>query len=367
MRTTDRSRRGVTLVLVALLITVLTGLTAFAVDFSRIYSARAQLKVAADAAALSAVTDLGRGEPDEAVADARALLLRRTNLVELHTLTDADMSAADIEPGRWDFQTRTFTPGAWSAANAVRATARYTANWTLARIFGVTQKGLSTASVAALGSPVRSHCFKPWAIPYTNVLATLGRPATDTGYRLSSDDIATLRDNQVPMVFKITTGTVDGGSGLVGPTIINGSFYAVRFPPVQFADGTPGNPTSGGNEYRQAIADLGCTNTGAAAVGDWLDIEQGNMIGPTQQGVGDLCGGTGKTFPCSAQIVVPIWNSRSTASGSTWIQVLYIGAFKLTGFDDGVVSGHLVALATPGSAVGFTPFPGPVTTPALVQ
>ena len=198
-----RKRRGVTLVLVALLITVLTGLTAFGVDFSRMYAARAQLKVVTDAAALSAVTDLAKGVTDKSVADARALLLRRTNLVEQRTLTDDEMNGNDIVPVRWSRNAvAPFPVVAWRDANAVQVTARYTASWLLARIFGVTQKRLSATSVAALGSPWQSHCFKPWAIPYTNVLATLGRTPTDTSYRLTDADIALLRDNRVPIAFR---------------------------------------------------------------------------------------------------------------------------------------------------------------------
>ena len=363
-----RQRRGVTLVLVALLITVLTGLTAFGVDFSRMYAARAQLKVVTDAAALSAVTDLAKGVTDKSVADARALLLRRTNLVEQRTLTDDEMNGNDIVPVRWSRNAvAPFPVVAWRDANAVQVTARYTANWLLARIFGVTQKRLTATSVAALGSPWQSRCFKPWAIPYTNVLATLGRTPTDTSYRLTDADIALLRDNRVPIAFKVTSGTVDGGSGLVASIPVGGNYYAVRFPPVQYADGTPGSTLTGGKDYRQAIADPTCAMTGTAAVGDWLDIEQGNKVGPTLQGVRDLCGGTGQKFSCNVNVEVPIWNRRTTTSASTWVQILYIGAFTITGYDNGLVIGRLLSLATSDPGGGFTPYPGPVTTTALVQ
>lgn len=367
MRTTIRVRHGATLVLVAFLVTVLTGVTALAVDVSRVYTIRAQLKVVTDAAALSAVTDLGRAVGDKSVADARALLLRRTNLVEQRSLTDAEMQGADLEAGQWDPALRRFLPSSWSSANAVRATARFTTPWLLARVFGVSRKQLTSTSIAALGSTVRSRCFKPWAIPYTNLLATLGRSPTDTSYRLSAADIATLRENRTPVAFKISSKTENGDSGVVGSTPIGGNYYAVRFPPVQLADGTPGAPLNGASSYRSAIADPSCVLTGTAAVGDWLDIEQGNMTGPTLQGVRELCGGSGQTFDCDVNIDVPIWNQRSSTSGNTWVQILYVGAFKLTRFDRGTVTGRLLSLAQSGTGQGFTPFPGPITTSALVE
>ena len=367
MRMVSRARHGTTLVLVALLITVLTGLTAFAVDLSRVYALRAQLKVVTDAAALSEVTDLGQGVTDKALADTRALQLRRSNLVEQRALTDAEMQSADLESGRWDRTTQTFTPSSWSSANAVRATARFTTPWLLARVFGVSQKHLVSSSVAALGSPRWTGCFKPWAIPYSNLLATLGRLPTDTSYRLSSSDVVVLRDNRTPIAFKITSGTVDGGDGTVGGTAIGGNYYAVRFPPVQYADGTPGDPLNGGKDYRTSIADRSCAATGTAAVGDWLDIEQGNMSGPTLQGVRELCGASGQSFNCNTDILVPVWSQRSTRSGSTWVQILYIGAFKLTRYDRGQITGRLLSLAQVGPGGGYTPFPGPITTIALVE
>ena len=107
--------------------------------------------------------------------------------------------------------------------------------------------------------------------------------------------------------------------------------------------------------------------TGTAAVGDWLDIEQGNKVGPTLQGVRDLCGGTGQKFSCNVNVEVPIWNRRTTTSASTWVQILYIGAFTITGYDNGLVIGRLLSLATSDPGGGFTPYPGPVTTTALVQ
>ncbi|MEN9817588.1 MAG: putative Flp pilus-assembly TadE/G-like, partial [Gemmatimonadota bacterium] len=116
-------RRGGTLVLVAVLLTVLVGCAALAVDLARAYGVRTQLRTVADAAALSAATDLARTAP-QGDAVARALQLRSGNRVGGTVLGDAGMGAGDVVPGTWDFTAGAFTPSAWAAATAVRATAR---------------------------------------------------------------------------------------------------------------------------------------------------------------------------------------------------------------------------------------------------
>lgn len=357
------------LIWVAVAIVMLFGIAAIAIDFSRMYTFIAQLRTLTDAAALSETTDLRVGGVSKSTADARALTLREMNRVNGAPLADAGMGPADLEAGVWNTSTKTFSTTDWSTATAVRATARYDALWSLARVFGTSAtRRLTQVTVASLGSVTRSSCLKPWAVPYTNVLVTLGRAATDTAYRLTASDVATLRTNQTPIVFKATSKTDSGGPATVGGVTISGNYYAVRYPPVQYADGSAGNPGGGGSAYRDAIADLTCSAaSGTASVGDWLDLESGNMTGPTRQGVQTLCAGTGNVFPCTRDIIVPIWNARSSASASAWVQVLYLGAFRLTQYDNGSVVGYLKTLAAPAGSGGTTPNPGPILTSMLVK
>ena len=357
----SRSRRGATLVLVAVCVTGLVLLAGLVIDVARVSSVSAQLKTLADAAALSAITDLRRLEPSEATADERALALRTNNPVEGRVLADDGMSAADVEPGRWDVATRQFTPVPWAQANAVRATARTTTPYSFMQLLSTTGQLVTRRSIAALASPLRSLCLKPWAVPYTNLLVSVGRLSTDTAYRLSVADVTTLRDNQLPITFKVTS------TGSVGGRVINGNYFAVRYPPIQHADGSSGSPVGGATAYRAAIADTSCTTTGTAAVGDWLDAENGNMVGPTLEGVQQLCNRTGTAFPCNAAIAVPIWNERVARPGGTWVKVLYLGAFRLTQVVNGEVRGYLTALAAPRAGGGFSPFPGPLTIATLVE
>jgi Flp pilus assembly protein TadG len=363
-----RNRRGATLVLVAASMVVLMGMAGLGVDMARMYSFKAQLKVLTDAAAHSGVLTLAR---DGTLADAQAAALARRTANPINK-TLGTMAAADVVPGTWaPGSPGTFTAGAWATANAVKVTASYPANWTLARVFGVTNKTLGSSSVAAVGSTRSSRCLKPWAVPYSNLLQSLGHPATDTLHNLTEAQITSLKTNRTPVVFKITSNTDEGG-GTVGPTVISGNYYAVRYGPVRNAAGVPYSPgpSSGAAKYRDAIEDLTCTAAGTARVGDWLDVENGNMKGPTLQGVRTLCGVSGgaRTFACDANIVVPIWNARTTATGAANVQINYIGAFKLTNYDDGTVSGYLTSLTTDlAGGGGFQARPGPIKSIALVE
>jgi hypothetical protein len=49
------------------------------------------------------------------------------------------------------------------------------------------------------------------------------------------------------------------------------------------------------------------------------------------------------------------------------VQVLYVGAFVVTQFNNGTVTGYLTALAADRHTGGFQPQPGPVMRGAQVQ
>jgi hypothetical protein len=362
-------RRAMTLILVAICITMLFGIAALAIDFARMYAFVAQLRVLTDATAMSAITDLKYGGVNQTTAAERALALRAANRVNSLVLSDSGMNSADIEPGAWSTTTQAFTPSSWSTASAIRTTARYDAPWSLARFFGTSvTRRLTQVSVASLGSVSQSRCLKPWAVPYTNMLVTLGHQATDTTYRLTAADVTTLRDNRISIAFKVSSSTTDAGGAVIGTNTISGNFYGVQYPPAQYANGTAGNPVGGASIYRAAIADNACTSaSGTAAVGDWLDLENGDMAGPTKQGMSDFCGQSGTKFPCDRDVMLPIWNGRSSGAGSAWVKILYLGAFHLTSYDNGTVTGYLKILAAvPGSGGGM-PTPGPILTGMLVK
>jgi Flp pilus assembly protein TadG len=360
-----RQRRGATMVLVAITATVLFMFGGLGMDIARMHTFTAQLKTLADAGSLAAVAQIPAGNPITS-AYAAAIARRTNNTVDGGHL--AIMGDTNIEPGVWDWGARTFTPlvpAQWASANAVRASARYNANWTLAKIFGVNTKALRQASVASFGSVAKTGCMKPWAVPYTNMLRSLRNPAPDTSYRLTAADVAYLRTNNVVITFKVDA-TIDAGT--VDGVVIPGNYYSVQFPALwnkaSNSYASPG-PVSGGNAYRDQIADLTCQNA-TINVGDSLDLQNGVAAGPTVQGMRTFCGGTGNSFPCNKKVVVPIWNGRNVNNASAHLEVLYVGEFDLISYNSGTVTGYLRTMRA-NAGTGFLPIPGPVPKILIVQ
>jgi Flp pilus assembly protein TadG len=145
----QRPRRGAIAVLAAILLVVMIGMIAFALDVGYITLVRSQLQVAADSAVLAAAasTNLARADM-EGVA-------RQYGADNLAAGRPVQLKSADIEYGNWDTSTRVFTPSA-SVGNAVRVTARTDQNTSgktplfFARIFNrgsVSQQASAVATV----------------------------------------------------------------------------------------------------------------------------------------------------------------------------------------------------------------------------
>lgn len=114
-------RRSAVLVYVIVLLPALVGLAALAVDIGYLYRTQAQLQNAADSAALAAASGLRDG-PQAARARATDYAARNEAAG-----TPVALIEEDIELGRWDAQTRVFTPLASPDdvfADACRVTAR---------------------------------------------------------------------------------------------------------------------------------------------------------------------------------------------------------------------------------------------------
>ncbi len=95
-------RRGIIVILMAILLVILLAVIAFTVDLGFISVARTELQSAADSAALAGVADLPRGE-SFAQSTALDYIERNTNLTT--------PPATSHTTGQWDFKTGTFTPG----------------------------------------------------------------------------------------------------------------------------------------------------------------------------------------------------------------------------------------------------------------
>jgi len=123
-----------------------------------------------------------------------------------------------------------------------------------------------------------SNCFKPWSPPDkwidnngdgkfdagVDTYIPPGQPGA-TGYKYPEDQ-------GVQIVLKV-------GSPHNAP--VPSDFFPIDFPPLN-----RGTPITGGDAYRTNIAT--CGPYSFVAAGDEVQVEPGNMAGPTKQGVEDL-------------------------------------------------------------------------------
>lgn len=355
------SRRGATIVLVAILMTVIIGFAGIAIDMSRLYVMRAQLQTTADATAIAGIVEVNDKRPTN--APTAALVYAPLNAVERQTPT---MNAGNVEGGSWDFTTNTFTPlASWTdpALNSVRTTATYAASYTLARVFGVTTKTVQARAVAALGFVSTTDCLRPWAVSYQTLLNQIYPPAGSkpVSYNLTAQDIQTLSSMTYP---SDTIRLLASQSNPLTP----GNIDAVEV----------NDPWNGNNAYKSAIS--GCSNMDIGP-GTWLNADPGEGGGQTKGALKSYCdanGGTSgpaKGFTCLGQpkIKLAMWDINNGGSGGTLqVRVKYVGVFAIHSFVDGTgqnkpdqVLGFFSSMATSGQ---FSTNPTPITgSIALVQ
>lgn len=111
------SRRGVIVVLAAILVVFMLGMIAFALDIGVLNMSRTQLQAAADSAAMAAVTSANQSQAQmlttaQQFAGYNSVCGSKVNLL-----------SADVQWGMWDTTTRVFTPSV-SSGNAVKVTTR---------------------------------------------------------------------------------------------------------------------------------------------------------------------------------------------------------------------------------------------------
>jgi hypothetical protein len=136
-----------------------------------------------------------------------------------------------------------------------------------------------------------------------------------------------------------------------------GQYYPIDLPPIN-----RGTPIPGGDQYRDNI---GTCNAAQVWPGDWLRMETGNMVGPTNQGMRDLIAQDpdaywdpitqsvqGSKFEISPRIVlVPIHDPRIPidAGHTQPIQVTKIAAFFMEQMDGNAeVRGRFLKVRNPG-------------------
>lgn len=372
-----KNRRGVTLVLMAFMLTVLIGSAAFAVDFGRMYLYRTELHTASDAAALAGAYQILKKVPTTAPESAVALANR-------HKVGPGSISIStgDVVAGHWDPSTTPqFSPRLdFSVAdvNAAQVTTHYTGIYGFGKLLGLTNHNLTATSQAVLEYVGATRCIRPVSIPYQALLNQIygvdgsGNPIMPVTHTLTDADIDALK----------AAGSADSVQLKLGDDTKQGNFYLLQMGPYAHSDGialSPG-PTWGGNNIFADRFGGDCSNSPwSIGPGDWLEGKTGNAGGPTSAGFDELCGGNSNGngyHTCNASletrsIKVAMWATENDGMCSPrCFQVKYAGVFVVMGLtktpagsDDGIW-GYFSAMPSTGS---FSTGPSPIQQIGLVK
>ncbi len=252
----QRKNEGYVLVTVALSLVVLLGFGGFAVDLGMLYSARGAAQRAADAAALAGalsfvVTPL---DPQPQTAIDRAVRVATNNTIYDSAIQPGDLTVPVDIPNR-----------------RVTVQLTYSQPTYLARVLGINTLDISVRADAE-ASPVGtgSTCAKPFFIPNTVLAGTDPCNACGIGTEL----------------------LIAGGAATPFALTQIGQQFNIR--PTQ-----PQNALAPGQFYSIDIGGAGAANyrdnIGYCAplsvyCQQSYEVESGNMVGPTKQGVLDLIG-----------------------------------------------------------------------------
>jgi len=340
---TLRSERGSVLIMVAVSLVAILAIAAISIDAAVMMTTKTQLQNAADAAALAAASGL-IASADPAVATQRAVAFAGYNFaVQDSRRSPVVISAADV---------------AFPEPDVVRVTTHRTraTGDPLQLFFGRVidaasdnRADLTAVAAAAAYDVCSTHCMKPWAVP----------DRWDDADGDGEYDEGELYDPQI-------TGyqaPLDIGTQVTlkvsnpNQTLTSGLFYPVDYPPL----GGTSAPLTGGDWYREWIGDCEPFLVG---IGDQLQVEPGNMVGPTRQGMDELIARdptaswdtatntiVNSAFAESPRIaLVPLFDPTiAPEPGRNWVTVTQIGAFFIdqTG-PGGQVTGRFLDYTTPG-------------------
>ena len=290
-----RAQRGSVMIFIAVSLAACLAFAVLAIDVGAIFVTRVQLQNAADAAALAGASALLNSDQDEATARAIAVAGENVALQDGPqpvVITEDDITFPTAS------RCRVVTHRTEDTGDPLHTF--------FSPIVGVTDRLAQVTAVAEAEHYLvcATDCVKPWSIPdrwqdldgdgtfdygdpYTDVNDNgqwdLGEPYDDE----NGDGQYTPDEPYDPM----STGYLppaDVGirlelkSGSPHDTIVPSFFYAVCLPPLHSPEGPPQN---GGAVYEWNIANCNQTIVG---VGDSLEVEPGNMQGPTNHGVNDL-------------------------------------------------------------------------------
>ena len=293
-----KNRKGIFVVLFGLLFMVLMGTAAMAIDMSRIWTMRNELQTAADAGALAGAIQL---TPPHDPAD---LVDTATVMARLNRALYDTVKVDSVIVGHWADGAATFTPNG-TPNDAVKVVVSHGTNKLIMGALGIAAPRVWARAIGWANAPVNNaNCIRPWSIPYVVLMDKVNRKriaaGTLTGDPDSYENLTRPFTNEDRLVlnsmteaertFNLKMGAGNGNQTTVtdpppGATM-PGSYQAVKLPRKRSADGTVNPdgipPQNGADPYRDAVSGAVCYVLG---VGDVLEVQTGDMVGPTIQGV----------------------------------------------------------------------------------
>lgn len=290
-----RGQRGSVLVLVAAALFVLMGFVAIVADIGLLYLTRARLASAADAAALAGAQELP-ADPLQAAAVAE-------EYAENNGVRPEEV-AVEVAPD----------------SRSITVAAQRAVNFFFARVLGIFKGDVRAAATAAVYPLAGARGIVPFSIEEQELV--FGRQ------------------------YVLKEGAGFGSATLGDDGRMYGWFGALDL------DGGGG----GASGYREAVIN-GCPSV--VRVGDVVDVETGNMSGPTADGV--LCrmaqcsdGCTYESFrrDCPRLVIVPVVRYLGASGERKRVEVRGFAAFFLEGVEgrgcDNNVVGRFVRTVYPG-------------------
>jgi hypothetical protein len=271
---------GMTLMVVCVMLIAFLGIAAFCIDLGVLYTARTSAQHAADAAALAGaftfINSPNATQPD--VAQQQAIAVAATNRILGQSVT---ISAGDVAVDTTKRQV-TVTVSRLGPGGV---------NTFFEKALGMSQVSVQVQATAqASASAGATRCMKPVYIPNTIYSAL----SPDQACAASPPQVIFDGNNNVSAWAQSQGGNLRfiGQCTLIRPTTPSGALAPSQFYSLDFG--------SGAQTYRDVwshcLNEVSGASPGVVQCGDSIPVETGNMVGPTNQGVGDLIGNPADTW-----------------------------------------------------------------------
>ncbi len=278
--TQHQTRRGATLVLVAILVVALGCMAALGVDFARAYAGANELQTGADASALAGAKQLQNNPAFTGAQLTQAGVMAGSNNAFGTGIT---LASGDVEVGFFDPATGVFNASA-GVTNAVRTGAQRQTALRLGGLFSISSLTPRRRGTAWIGNQSTRDCIKPWGINLSYINTLLGGGLTigsQAGVNQLETLVSTLAGQQQMTV-------------VVGPNI-NNPFGTPNVAPNTYSALTGAN--SSRKEYQNAIIGQNCDGT--------ADYEVGTGEGIIGQQPGQGNGDIPRTTANSIELALP--------------------------------------------------------------